>query len=52
MENEFVDELFCGDHVPDEMDSLCDWKKPIMELESRYISQHDHFRNNLNNCRS
>jgi hypothetical protein len=32
MVNEFVDELFRGDHVPDEIVSLCDWKKPIMEL--------------------
>jgi hypothetical protein len=36
MANENVNEQFCGDHVPDEMASLCDWEKPIMELESRY----------------
>jgi hypothetical protein len=36
MANENVNEQFCGDHVPDEMASLCDWKKPIMELGSRY----------------
>jgi hypothetical protein len=32
--NEYVDELVYGDQLPDENYALCDWRNPIMELES------------------
>jgi hypothetical protein len=32
----YVEELVCGDHVPDEVVSLGDWRNPIMSLGSRY----------------
>jgi hypothetical protein len=34
--NEYVDELVCAYQLPDENYALCDWRNPIMELESRY----------------
>jgi hypothetical protein len=34
--NEYVDELVCGDQLPDENYALCVWRNPIMKLESRY----------------
>jgi hypothetical protein len=30
------DDIVCGDAVGDEEVSLCDWKNPMMMLESRY----------------
>jgi hypothetical protein len=34
--NELNDELADGDKLADEMAVLCDWKNPVMRLESRY----------------
>jgi hypothetical protein len=30
------DELVCGDNLPNEMVGFCDWRNPVMDLESRY----------------
>jgi hypothetical protein len=34
--NAVDDDLVCGDKLSDEMSVLCDWRNPVMELESRY----------------
>jgi hypothetical protein len=34
--NEFADELVCGDQLSDDMVALCDWRNPVMSLDTLY----------------
>jgi hypothetical protein len=36
MSNEFADEILCGDKLPEEIVSICDWKNLVMSLGIRY----------------